>query len=188
VGASLFIKAEGMKAMTELKKLAWGVILYAASGNFAASAGPITYWNVFNIEQETAQNAQFVTYSSLNDMLLDANRTGVFTPIATSPFAARNIVGSGSDGQSYWNVFNIEQETAQNAQLVTYSSLNDMLLDANRTGVFTPTATSPFAARNIVGTGASVAMSVAEPGVIWILVSGLIILLIVTRRSSPIAA
>ena len=53
-----------------------------------------------------------VTYASLTDMLDDTNRTGVFDP--TRGFG-RNIVGSGSDGTAYWNVFNIEGESDQSA-------------------------------------------------------------------------
>ncbi len=89
-------------------------------------AAHATYWNVFNIEGESSQSAQFVTYDSGADMLVDENRTGVFTP--TNPFG-RNIIGSASDGSSYWNVFNIEGESSQSAQFVTYASLVDMLLD-----------------------------------------------------------
>jgi hypothetical protein len=43
-----------------------------------AQADP-TYWNVFNIEGESAISADIVTYGSLTDMLNDTNRLGVFT-------------------------------------------------------------------------------------------------------------
>ena len=110
------------------------------------------YWNVFNIEDETAQGARIVTYLSLDDMLNDMNRTGVFVP--DGGFVPENVVGSGSDGTTYWNVFNIEGETAQGARIVTYASLNDMLNDENRTSVIAPDG--GFVPENIIGSGASV--------------------------------
>ena len=61
-----------------------------------ATAAPL-YWNVFNIEEETAQTAQFVTYASLEDMLNDDNRLGVFNPDGfTAASVGNNIVGSGA--------------------------------------------------------------------------------------------
>ena len=110
------------------------------------------YWNVFNIEDETAQGARIVTYLSLDDMLNDMNRTGVFAP--DGGFVPENVVGSGSDGTTYWNVFNIEGETAQGARIVTYASLNDMLNDENRTSVIAPDG--GFVPENVIGSGASV--------------------------------
>ena len=122
------------------------------------------YWNLFNIEGESAVSAQYVTYTSLSDMLNDTNRIGVFTPNAFN--AGRNIVGSGSNGVDYWNLFNIEGESAVSAQYVTYTSLSDMLNDTNRIGVFTPNAFN--AGRNIVGSGSDEFRSppngVPEPG------------------------
>ncbi|WP_132537958.1 PEP-CTERM sorting domain-containing protein [Plasticicumulans lactativorans] len=110
------------------------------------------YWNVFNIEGESALSAQIVTYAGLNDMLTDTNRLGVFTP---NPGGfGTNIVDSGSDGTTYWNVFNIEGESALSAQIVTYAGLNDMLTDTNRLGVFTPNP-GGFGT-NIVGSGSDV--------------------------------
>ena len=111
-----------------------------------------TYWNVFNIENETAQGARIATYNTLNDMLNDENRTAVVAP--DGGFVPENIVGSGSDGKIYWNVFNIEEETAQGARIVTYNTLNDMLNDENRTSVVAPDG--GFVAENVVGAGASV--------------------------------
>ena len=102
-------------------------------------------WNVFNIEGETSIGADIVTYSSVSDMLSDSNRTSVNT---LSGFGA-NVVGSGSDGDAYWNVFNIEEESSIGADIVTYDSLTDMLSDTNRTSVNT---LSGFGA-NIVGSG-----------------------------------
>lgn len=54
----------------------------------------VTYWNVFNFEGESTQTAQLVTYSTLDDMLNDQNRTGVFTPDGGG--ASQNIVGGGA--------------------------------------------------------------------------------------------
>ncbi len=53
------------------------------------TAARAAYWNVFNVEGETSLTAQIVTYATLGDMLLDANRTGVFNP--TTGFAGQNI-------------------------------------------------------------------------------------------------
>ena len=62
----------------------------------------------------------------------------------------------------YWNVFNIEEETAQGARIVTYASLNDMLNDENRTSVIAPDG--GFVPQNVVGSGASVDLQ--DPGVV----------------------
>lgn len=105
-----------------------------------------TYWNVFNIEGESSVGADIVTYGSLADMLADTNRSSVNT---LSGFGA-NIVGSGSDGDTYWNVFNIEGESSIGADIVTYDTLADMLTDSNRTSVNT---LGGFGT-NIVGSGA----------------------------------
>jgi hypothetical protein len=112
------------------------------SGPVAAHAA---YWNVFNIEGESAVGADYVTYDTLTDMLNDTNRTGTFT---RNGFG-RNIVDAGSDGSTYWSVFNIEGESAVGADFVTYGSLADMLGDTNRTGTFTRNGFG----RNIVGAG-----------------------------------
>ena len=71
--------------------------LVAAVGLFAggvAQAAPV-YWNVFNVELESSLGAQFVTYGSLADMLLDRNRVGVFSPDGLGS-SEQNIVGSGA--------------------------------------------------------------------------------------------
>ncbi|MGQ3051827.1 MAG: hypothetical protein ACT6S0_08590 [Roseateles sp.] len=112
------------------------------------------YWSVFNIEGESAIGADIVTYGSLLDMMSDSNRLGTHT---LNGFG-RNIVGSGSDGMHYWNVFNIEGESAVGADVVTYGSLTDMLSDSNRLS----TATLNGFGRNIVGSGSD-AMVVAPP-------------------------
>jgi hypothetical protein len=107
-----------------------------------------TFWNVFNVEGETAIPTDIVTYASLMDMLGDTNRTGVFT---LPGIVGHNVVGSGSDGTTYWNVFNVESETAIPTDIVTYANLTDMLGDTNRTGVFTLPS---IVGHNVVGSGA----------------------------------
>lgn len=115
-------------------------------------AASITYWSLFNVEGESDLSAQFATYASREDMLADQNRTGINTP---DPFGfGANIVDAGSDGQTYWSLFNVEGEDVLSAQYVTYATLEDMLTDQNRTGIHTP---DPFGfGANIVGTGASI--------------------------------
>src|SRR5690606_39007836 len=78
---------------------------FVVAGAFAHAA-PI-YYNVFNVEAENEFEAAFVTYDTLEDMFNDENRTGLFIADGVPPFG-RNIVGSGSDGVNYWNVFNVE--------------------------------------------------------------------------------
>lgn len=125
------------------------------------------YWNVFNIEGESSINADIVTYGSLADMLADTNRTSVNT--LGGPGV--NIVGSGSDGDTYWNVFNIEGESSINADIVTYASLADMLTDSNRLSV--NTLGGPGV--NIVGSGAfNLAIPIPEPATGWLLLIGLL--------------
>jgi hypothetical protein len=120
-----------------------------------------TYWNLFNIEEENQQNAVYITYASLVDMLNDTNRAGSFIPDTTGA-SAQNVVGGGSDGTTYWNLFNIEEENQQNAVYITYASLVDMLNDTNRTGSFIPDTTGA-SAQNVVGSGAFVISRIAVP-------------------------
>jgi hypothetical protein len=147
-----------------------------------------TYWNLFNIEGESTASAGFVTYTTLEDMLNDENRTGVFFPDG-SILAAPNVVGTGSDGTMYWNLFNIEGESTASAAFVTYATLEDMLNDENRLGVFIPDG-SVLAGRNIVGTGAFVVPDLPPPpGVplpasVWLVVAGLGVLAATRRRPS----
>jgi hypothetical protein len=93
-------------------------------------------------------------------MLSDSNRTGSFVPDTTGN-AAANVVGSGSDGSTYWNLFNLEGESAIDSIYITYGSLADMLTDSNRTGSFVPDTTGNAAA-NVVGSGASL-LSMSPP-------------------------
>jgi len=139
------------------------------------TSGYAAYWSLFNIEGESSFPASLITYNTLTDMLNDTNRIGVFTPTGTSPAAAANIIDSGSDGKTYWNLFNIEGESSFPASFITYNTLTDMLNDTNRIGVFTPTGTSPAAAANIVGSGADIAQitAVPEPSSLPLLCAGI---------------
>ncbi|MEX1214501.1 PEP-CTERM sorting domain-containing protein, partial [Saccharospirillum sp.] len=107
---------------------------------------------------------------TLGDMLLDTNRLEVFTPDSFG--FGHNIVGSGSDGDAYWNLFNIEGESDFSAQYVTYNTLGDMLLDTNRLEVFTPD-TLGFG-HNIVGSSAFIlpTVTVPEPSTAGLLLIG----------------
>jgi hypothetical protein len=135
--------------MAKLKLILLSALSLIVSAG-AAGATPV-YWNLFNIEEENQQNAVYITYASLDDMLNDTNRTGSFVPDAVGN-SAENVVGSGSDGLTYWNLFNIEEENQQNAVYITYASLDDMLNDTNRTGSFVPDAVGN-SAENVVGSG-----------------------------------
>ncbi|MBF9035991.1 hypothetical protein HKCCE2091_17215 [Rhodobacterales bacterium HKCCE2091] len=104
-----------------------------------------TYWNLFNIEEEGTQPAVYVTYATLADMLADTNRVTASVPGGF----AQNVVGSGSDGTTYWSLFNIEGEATQPAVYVTYDSLADLLSDTNRVATSVP---GSFA-QNVVGSG-----------------------------------
>ena len=113
-----------MKWTNRVRATVIGMLL--ATGGVAQAA----YWSLFNIEGESSLSAQYVTYGSLGDMLADSNRLGVFTPNPAG-FGV-NIVGSGSNGSTYWSLFNIEGESSLSAQYVTYGSHGDMLADSNR--------------------------------------------------------
>jgi hypothetical protein len=141
-----------------------------------------TYWNLFNIEGESTDSAAFATYATLSDMLNDVNRLDVFYPSGGS--VGRNVVGTGSDGPTYWNLFNIEGESRDSAAFATYATLSDMLNDVNRLDVFYPDGNS--VGRNIVGTGADIVRrppaTVPEPGAIGLLGAGLAALALIRRR------
>jgi hypothetical protein len=120
-------------------------------------------------------------------MLNDTNRTGLFIADGSVLFGV-NIVGTGSDGTTYWNLFNIEGESAVDAAFVTYATLNDMLNDTNRTGLFIADGSVLFGV-NIVGTGAEIVRNnaVSEPGTLPILALSLLGLAALRRRSSRFA-
>ena len=128
-----------------------------------STAHAVSYWNLFNGHGNVTQNSVYATYNSLGDMLIDANRVATFTTDSFSDFASRNIVGSGSDGTTYWNLFNGHGNVTQNSVYATYNSLGDMLIDANRVATFTTDSFSDFASRNIVGSGAMLLVSDPNP-------------------------
>ncbi|WP_375691324.1 VPLPA-CTERM sorting domain-containing protein [Pseudooceanicola sp. LIPI14-2-Ac024] len=126
-----------------IRKTVIFALVFQFAGVFPAAAA--TYWSLFNVEGESSIGADYVTYGSLADMLADSNRLSVNT---LGGFG-RNIVGSGSDGSTYWSLFNVEGESSIGADYVTYGSLADMLADSNRLSVNT---LGGFG-RNIVGSG-----------------------------------
>jgi hypothetical protein len=142
-----------------------------------AAAATAVYYNLFNLEGESSLSADFVTYATLADMLNDENRTGSFRADGNAPFGA-NIVGTGSDGTTYWNLFNLEGENSLSADFVTYATLADMLNDENRTGSFRADGNAPFGA-NIVGTGAFIEADtphpVPLPATSWLVALGLFV-------------
>jgi hypothetical protein len=165
-----------------------GVILFASSLVNYASAGEM-YWSLFNVEEETSISSAYVTYSNLDDMLNDANRIDTFLPDNTfgGSFAA-NVVGSGSDGNLFWSLFNVEEETSISSAYVTYSNLDDMLNDANRIETFLPDDTfgGSFAA-NVVGSGAFMVPDpnpnpIPEPSAFALFLSAIIAVSIVRRK------
>jgi hypothetical protein len=115
-----------------------------------SGAAAAVYWSLFNIEGENSIDAVYVTYDSLGNMLTDEGRTGAYVPDGFG--AQANVVGSGSDGTSYWSLFNIEGENSIDAVYVTYDSLGNMLTDEGRTGAYVPDGFGAQA--NVVGTGA----------------------------------
>ncbi|WES64705.1 hypothetical protein P0L94_01225 [Microbacter sp. GSS18] len=117
-----------------------------------------TFWSLFNAEEESAASAVFVTYGSLDDMVNDENRVGLFFPDGNG--FGQNIVGAGSDGSTFWSLFNAEEESAASAVFVTYGSLDDMVNDENRVGLFFPDGNG--FGQNIVGTGAGVPLSAID--------------------------
>jgi hypothetical protein len=107
----------------------------------------LTYWNLFNVEGESGIGADFRTYATLTDMLNGTNPTGFFAPVGGRQ---SDIVGTGSDGTTYWNLFNVEGESGIGADFRTYATLTDMLNNINPTGFFAPVGGRQS---DIVGTG-----------------------------------
>jgi hypothetical protein len=114
-------------------------------------------------------------------MVLDTIILDVFTPNTSG--VGHNIVGGGSDGNAYWNLFNIEGESDLSSQYVTYNSLSDMLLDANRLDVFTPNTSG--VGHNIIGSSAFIlpSVTVPEPPTAGLLLIGFLGLAISLYRS-----
>ena len=92
-----------------------------------------------------------------------------------------------SSQAAYWSVFNIEEESVLSANIVTYTSLGDMLGDTNRTGVFIPNPNG--FGRNIVGGGSDEMrvnqppVSAPAPGTLVLVMGGLAALAL--RRRGP---
>lgn len=133
-----------------------------------------TYWNQFN----TGQVAGYYTYATLDDMMLNRNPTSI---VQTPGLFATDIVGSGSDGRTYWNLFN----TGQVAGFYTYATLGDMMLNVNPTSIVqTP---GPFAT-TIIGTDADILPSmvtVPEPGTLGLMGIALLAMALLGRRARP---
>jgi hypothetical protein len=181
------------------------------AGNIVGSGSDgTTYWNVFNIEGESAISADIVTYGSLTDMLNDTNRLGVFDPGGRRTrrgSGAQHVgpvrVGSGSGRfeasqapdtvlrgfrvasahvPPYRERRRLATTVRHRSRIVTYATLADMLTDTNRTGNFTPD-TFGGSAHNVVGTGAGVFLRpVPEPCSAWMAMLGISSLLLRRRR------
>ena len=152
----------------------------AANNVVGGDSDGTTWWSLFNFEGEGVASAVYVTYGSLADMLNDTNRTGNANPGT----AANNVIGTGSDGETYWSVFNFEGEGVASAVIVTYDTLTDMLNDTNRTGNSNPGT----AANNVIGSGADIrrASPIPEPPGAWLLAAALAAFaLLRPRRPSP---
>ncbi|QJU59318.1 PEP-CTERM sorting domain-containing protein [Sphingomonas sp. AP4-R1] len=126
-------------------------IFAAPVAALAATPSHATYWNVFNVEGERTTSTALATYDTATDMFTDTNRTGTYATTGGGQFSL-NIVDSGSDGSTYWNLFNVEGERTTQTAFATYASLADMATDTNRTGTYATTGGGQFSL-NIVGSG-----------------------------------
>jgi hypothetical protein len=129
------------------------LIAAATAALIASPASAVTYWNVFNIEGEDSIGADIVWYDTFEDMLNDENRAGTGQTDGFGGGFNANIVGAGSDGDKYWNVFNIEEENNIGADLVWYNTFDDMLNDENRAGTGQTNGFGGGFNANIVGAG-----------------------------------
>ena len=120
-----------------------------------------TYWNLFNAENDFGISARYHTYNTLTDMLNDTNRTSTIGLAPNGSGAGANVVGSGSDGTTYWNLFNAENDFGISARYHTYNTLTDMLNDTNRTSTIGLAPNGSGAGANVVGSGA---MLLVGPG------------------------
>ena len=129
------------------------LIAAATAALIASPASAVTYWNVFNIEGEDSIGADIVWYDTFEDMLNDENRAGTGQTDGFGGGFNANIVGAGSDGDKYWNVFNIEGEDSIGADIVWYDTFDDMLNDENRAGTGQTNGFGGGFNANIVGSG-----------------------------------
>jgi hypothetical protein len=65
---------------------------------------------------------------------------------------ANQVVGSGSDGTTYWNLFNDESNSIAVATYATYATLDDMLNGTNILSTYIPNGAG--FANQVVGSGA----------------------------------
>jgi hypothetical protein len=177
-----------VKTVNKMLKIffTWAAVIFAASLIlcFPVMASTV-YWSLFNIEGESALTSDYVTYSSLIDMMNDTNRVSTTSPNSTG--FGKNVVGSGSDGTNYWSLFNIEGESALTSDYVTYSSLIDMMNDTNRVSTTSPNSTG--FGKNVVGSGAITVSVVPLPAALPLYGAGLAFMgFIGWRRSRKAAA
>ena len=111
------------------------------------------YWNLYNLEGESSSTAVFATYATLDDMLMATNELATYTPLGAGVTASRNVVGTGSDGTTFWNLYNLEGESSNTAISATYTTLGDMLTASSELATYSPLGAGVTAFRNVVGTG-----------------------------------
>jgi hypothetical protein len=100
------------------------------------------YWNLLN----TGTEAGFYRFATPGDMMLNVNPTAIWQ---TPGVFATDIVGTGSDRHTYWNLFN----NGSVAGFCTYATLSYMMLNTNPTAIVqTPGRFATY----IVGTDADI--------------------------------